>query len=471
VFALSVLLATPAFAQIGGNPFEVSGQVGESAPDARAHVKSGLAYGGSLGWRAQPWITLEAQTYFAPSKADTLPEQSHDFFAYGLDGRLNLRGPDSRTMPYLLVGLMAGHSTTTGTPPDQLVRGAPSLGLGALINLRNQRAYLRLQIRDTFFRQRDAKEFDNDFTLMAGLHWVFGGKERDTDLDGVREWLDQCPGTAIGAKVNAAGCPLDGDGDGVYDGLDKCPDTPKGCKVDKNGCPIDSDGDGVCDGVDQCPDTPKGESVDEKGCPNDTDHDGVSTPTDQCPDTPAGCKVDAKGCPIDSDGDGVCDGLDQCPDTPAGFKVSAQGCPVDVLEKESELLDTGRIRLQNVEFESGKSDLLPQDYAVLDVVGQVFRKWPQLKIEIGGHTDSRGNAKTNQKLSESRAKSVRDYLVTKVPDLKSDQFTVKGYGSSKPVVPNTNEASMAKNRRIEFVVLNRDVLKSEMQRRKAGAPK
>ena len=80
VFALSFLLATPAFAQIGGNPIEVSGQVGWSSPDARAFVKSGIAYGGSLGWRAQDWLTLEAQTYFAPSKADTLPEQNHDFF-------------------------------------------------------------------------------------------------------------------------------------------------------------------------------------------------------------------------------------------------------------------------------------------------------------------------------------------------------------------------------------------------------
>src|SRR5262245_47981328 len=157
VFALSVLLATPAFAQIGGNPFEVSGQVGGSAPDARARVKSGPAYGGSLGWRVQQWLTLEAQTYVAPSTADTVPEQDHNFSAYGVDGRLNRRGPDSRIMPFLLVGLAAGQSHTSGSPPDKLVRGTPSLGLGTLVNLGNQRAYLRLQIRDSFFRQRDAK--------------------------------------------------------------------------------------------------------------------------------------------------------------------------------------------------------------------------------------------------------------------------------------------------------------------------
>jgi OOP family OmpA-OmpF porin len=211
--------------------------------------------------------------------------------------------------------------------------------------------------------------------------------------------------------------------------------------------------------------------VDAKGCPNDTDHDGVPTPTDQCPDTPAGCKVDAKGCPIDSDNDGVCDGLDQCPNTPPGLKVDAKGCPVDVEAKESELLETGRIRLQNLHFESGKSEVASEDYAALDLVGLVFRDWPQLKIEIGGHTDSKGVAKTNVKLSEARANAVRDYLLKKYPDLKGDQFTAKGYGSSKPAVPNTSDANMAKNRRIEFVVLNRDVLRSEIQRRKAGTTK
>jgi OOP family OmpA-OmpF porin len=53
----------------------------------------------------------------------------------------------------------------------------------------------------------------------------------------------------------------------VADYLDKCPDTPKGVKVDANGCPIDSDGDGVPDSLDKCPDTPKGVKVDANGCP------------------------------------------------------------------------------------------------------------------------------------------------------------------------------------------------------------
>src|SRR5262249_46630484 len=246
--------------------------------------------------------------------------------SYGVDMRINVRPGDSKVVPFVLYGLASATSSTSGTPPDKLQRGAPSLGAGALINLRSQRTYLRLQIRDTFFRQRNSKEFDNALALTVGLHWLFGGKEKDTDLDGVREWLDACPGTPIGAKVDAKGCPIDSDHDGVFDGIDECPNTAAGAKVDAKGCPVDSDGDGVPAGTDQCPTTPKATRRAAERKPNDTDGDGVRAPPDECPGTPRGAKVDAKGCPIDSDGDGVYDGLDKCPDTPAGMKVDANGC-------------------------------------------------------------------------------------------------------------------------------------------------
>jgi OOP family OmpA-OmpF porin len=236
--------------------------------------------------------------------------------------------------------------------------------------------------------------------------------------------------------------------------------------VDARGCPIDSDGDGVCDGLDKCADTPHGATVDKDGCPVDSDQDAVFDGIDKCPDTPRGCTVDATGCPKDSDGDGVCDGLDKCPDTPSGAKVDKDGCPIEIMEKETELLDTGMIRLNNVNFETGKAVLLPEDFPTLDVVGQVLTRWPDLRIEIGGHTDSRGGVAYNQKLSEARASSVLTYLVQKFPNLKAEQFTAKGYGKSRPLAPNTTALGMAKNRRVEFVVQNKDVLKKEIERRR-----
>src|SRR5262249_49418469 len=183
-------------------------------------------------------------------------------------------------------------------------------------------------------------------------------------------------------------------------------------------------------------------------------------------DTPRGCIADATGCTTDSDGDGVCDGLDRCPNTPQGAQVTAEGCPTEMIEKETELLDTGMMRLHDINFETGKAELTEDSYAVLDVVGQVLVKWPDLKIEVGGHTDSRGPEAMNQALSEARASTVLSYLTQKFPTLKPGQYTVRGYGESKPIAPNTTTLNMSKNRRVEFVVLNKDVLRRQVQRRR-----
>jgi outer membrane protein OmpA-like peptidoglycan-associated protein len=171
--------------------------------------------------------------------------------------------------------------------------------------------------------------------------------------------------------------------------------------------------------------------------------------------------VDARGCPTDSDGDGVCDGLDKCADTPAGSKIDVNGCPVvsEVQLRETELLDTGMIRLQDVRFETAKANILPEFQHTLDVVGEVLSKWPQLKIEVGGHCDSRGSDAYNLALSRRRVTSVRSYLLSHNPKLDASQMTARGYGESRPLVPNSSPENMAQNRRVEFTVLNKAVLK------------
>ena len=259
---------------------------------------------------------------------------------------------------------------------------------------------------------------------------------QDSDRDGVVESNDRCPGTPCGAVVDKFGCPLDSDGDGVYDGIDRCPDTPKGAAVNKKGCPADSDKDGVYDGIDRCPDTPKGATVDEKGCPSD------------------------------SDGDGVFDGIDRCPNTPAGAGVDEYGCPVETSEKEEEFLDSGMIRESNILFELEKAELKPESREVLDEIGKILVQWPDLKIEIGGHTDNQGAEEFNQKLSENRAAAVFEYLKANFPIINADNFTAKGYGESLPVGTNDTKEGRAQNRRVEFKCLNLDELKKEMDRRR-----
>ncbi len=329
---------------------------------------------------------------------------------------------------------------------------------------------IRTDVRDISYQVLDIPagkdRFRHSPEWFGGLSFGFGGKPKDSDLDGVPDKLDQCPGTPPGARVDSKGCPLDGDGDGIYDGLDQCPDTPKGATVDTKGCPTDSDKDGVLDGIDQCADTPAGARVDGKGCPMDGDGDSIYDGLDQCPDTPKGCVVNTNGCPSDADQDGVCDGLDQCSDTPASARVDAKGCPIVVSEKETELLETGMIRLQNVNFDTGKSTIKEESYPALDEVGTILTRWPELRVEIGGHTDSRGSDAFNQTLSEARAQAVLDYIKQKFPELHAEQYTAAGYGESKPLVPNTSVLNMAKNRRVEFKVLNTEVLKREKERKR-----
>lgn len=193
----------------------------------------------------------------------------------------------------------------------------------------------------------------------------------------------------------------------------------------------------------------------------DSDGDGVPDSRDYCPDTPRACEVNAHGCPLDADGDGVCDGLDECPDTPAGRVVDEDGCPVDEVEEylETELLDTGKIRLLNVNFDFDRSTIRPDAHAALEAVGKVLTKWPGLKIEIEAYTDSRGSAAYNYALSHRRAESVRAYLLEHFQQLEPAQLTAKDFGETRPLVANTSEANMQLNRRVEFRVLNREILK------------
>ena len=331
---------------------------------------------------------------------------------------------------------------------------------------------LRFEVRDMLWvRDNKSEPSYNQLMLGGGLAFALGATPRDTDGDGVPDKKDKCPDTIKGAKVDATGCPTDADGDGVFDGIDKCAQTPKGATVNATGCPSDQDGDTVFDGIDKCADTPKGASVDLTGCPSDTDGDGVLDGIDQCANTAKGCTVDANGCPVDSDGDGVCDGIDICPNTPSGLRVDSTGCSIEMLERQTEMMDTGMIRLKDVNFETGKAVLLPESYETLDIVGRLLERWPTLKIEIGGHTDSQGAAAANQKLSQDRAAAVEKYLLDHYKALPDAQFTVKGYGEAKPIAPNTTPEGRAANRRVELKVLNTDVLRREVEvRRQATKP-
>jgi OmpA-OmpF porin, OOP family len=431
-------------------------------------ITDDLYAGGRLGYQLGSTWALELAGGYTPTHEDVDGGQDVSF-VHGTGNLVFSPWASHLGGPYLFAGAGAGRlGASGGGGPDAHLNQGLVEGGGGLKLWLSDAIGLRLEARVSHWLPKDSNGAPSVsyFMLTGGLTFGIGAHGRDTDGDGVPDSRDQCPATPKGATVDKKGCPSDTDGDGVLDGLDQCTTTPKGCTVDAKGCQSDADGDGVCDGVDQCADTPRGATVDAKGCPSDADGDGVLDGLDQCNDTPKGCTVDAKGCQSDADGDGVCDGVDQCPNTPAGLKVDEKGCVIELVERETELMDTGRIRLQNINFDIGKATLKPESFQTLDVVGTLLTQWPTLRIEIAGHTDDTGGAAINRKLSQARAQSVLDYLKGKYPTIDVSRFTAKGYGESKPLVKNVDDASRAQNRRVEFTVLNKEVLKKEVERRR-----
>ncbi len=107
--------------------------------------------------------------------------------------------------------------------------------------------------------------------------------------------------------------------------------------------------------------------------------------------------------------------------------------------------------LQNIFFETNLAVITPLSYPALDRVINFMKKNPDIKVEIDGHTDSVGSDAYNQRLSQARAQAVVEYLVKH--GIGRDRLVAKGFGETKPVAPNTTPEGRAKNRRVEFKIL------------------
>ncbi|MFK8019896.1 MAG: OmpA family protein [Pseudomonadales bacterium] len=208
----------------------------------------------------------------------------------------------------------------------------------------------------------------------------------------------------------------------------------------------DADGDGVSDKLDQCPATPAGVEVDDKGCALDSDNDGVADHIDQCPNTPAGVEVNANGCAKDDDGDGVPNHLDECPNTAAGAKVDDKGCYLIITEDVKVELD--------VEFDTNSAAARPQHQSEVQRVVRFMREHPLTKVVVEGHTDDRGSAAYNQQLSEKRAATIAEQLISQ--GVSSDRVTSVGVGEARPRADNATEEGRQRNRRVVAVVSARE---------------
>lgn len=273
------------------------------------------------------------------------------------------------------------------------------------------------------------------FRVLAGVQWV-NRKEAplvvDTDGDGITDDDDQCPHEKedVDGHEDLDGCPdRDNDGDGIADAADKCPMDAEDLDSfeDEDGCPDnDNDGDGVADASDKCPT----EMEDMDGFQDD----------DGCPDA-------------DNDGDGIADANDKCPteaETTNGFE-DEDGCPD---ERPAVVVTTTAIEITDkIFFDLNKSRIKSVSFPILDAVADVLKDNAGLRVRVEGHTDDRGEAKWNAKLSDQRAEAVKKYLIKKGVD--ASRLESQGFGFSRPLVPGSDEAARSQNRRVEFVIIER----------------
>jgi outer membrane protein OmpA-like peptidoglycan-associated protein len=194
--------------------------------------------------------------------------------------------------------------------------------------------------------------------------------------------------------------------------------------------------DGVPNASDRCPVEPGTAQTD--GCP-DSDNDGTPDLLDKCPDAPG--PVPDMGCP-DSDEDGTPDHLDKCPDE-AGPN---EGCPA--IEKiDEEFLE---FAADNIQFETGRATLKAASYVVLDQVAGILVRYPRYHLSVEGHTDNVGSNEDNLVLSEERALSCLEYLLSRGID--PDRMEYRGLGAGKPIADNDSPEGRERNRRVVFTL-------------------
>ena len=366
--------------------------------------------------------------------------------------------------PFILGGV--GYQLETSTNNNNHTIAFP---VGAGLNFRVHRnVYLQIQSEYRF----TTTSLPNRDQIVYGAGIVFpligiGDKKppKDSDMDGIPDKEDKCP--MLKGVKRFKGCP-DTDGDRISDRVDECPEVPglrkfKGCPdtdedgimdslddcptkagLEKwNGCP-DSDNDGIIDKDDNCPELVG--SIELKGCP-DTDKDGVADIEDDCPDEIG--TIGNRGCPevpvvLDTDNDGVLDDVDRCPNSPG--TPANKGCP-EITVEDKEVLN---LAVSNIEFETARATLKSSSFVRLEEVAGLMEKYPEYSLSINGHTDSVGSSKTNQILSERRAKSCYDYLIQK--GIPADRMNYVGYGESQPIADNRFKDGREANRRVEFLL-------------------
>ncbi|MCB9713842.1 MAG: OmpA family protein [Myxococcales bacterium] len=375
--------------------------------------------GGRVGFLPSRFLGLEVEGGAAPSHTVDDRRATLWHVRGSVVGQVGLWS----VVPFGLAGVGG-----LGVSSDALGRDVDAtfhFGAGVKINA-NARVQIRVDARDVLAARRgvaDGVTHNGEFLVGAAVR------------------LGRNPAPASSPPPSPG--PGDRDSDGFLDPDDACPDRPG---VAPDGCPVlDSDADGLLDPEDSCPDVPGPAPT---GCPPlDRDRDGFLDDDDACPDQPG---VEPDGCPLkDTDGDGFLDPDDACPEQAEnrnGFEDD-DGCP-DELPDEVKSFDG---IIDGIYFDVDRATIRPRSRPVLERAVSVLQRYPGLRIEISGHTDTTGDYEHNLQLSMERAAAVEEYMVVRGVD--DDRISIRGAGPDEPIADNATKRGRQQNRRIEFRVL------------------
>jgi len=352
-----------------------------------------------VGYFPLRYFGIEAEGAFVPTAVDSTDQTA---LIYGARGSLVAQLPYTIT-PFVSVGAGALGLTSEEAALGNDIDPALHIGLGGKLYV-SRRFHVRLDVRDYLTPRRGVGGgATNWIEATLGIGLTLG---RRKDIDHPRPEPPSKPPPIA-----------DTDGDGWFDDDDAC---PKESGIEPDGCPPPPDGDedGIVDTEDRCPDVP---GIEPDGCPDlDPDEDGILTSNDACPDEP---------------------------EVHNGFEDS-DGCPDEVPEEIARFEGT----LEGVTFDLNSAKLTKQSEKTLDAAVAVLEKYPEIKVEISGHTDSSGKREHNLTLSRERADAVVKYLADH--GIAGARMQTRGAGPDEPIDTNKTKQGRANNRRIEFRVLD-----------------
>ena len=292
-----------------------------------------------------------------------------------------------------------------------------------------------------------SEDNDNYNMVNFGLTFYLGDREepvqpeapippapKDTDGDGL---LDTDETSIYNTDPNNR----DTDGDGLIDG-----EEVNRYKTDPT--LRDTDYDRLIDGeeVNSHKTDPLVKDTDQDGCSDgdevldmNTNPLAVDTDGDELNDCDERNVYRTNPLVKDTDGDGAMDGKE--------VRDGTDPLTADVLQIEQ----SGELVLEGVNFETNSAVITEDSNDILRKALNTLRTNPDLRVEIQGHTDDVGRNAANQRLSERRANSVRDWMIQNGID--GGRMTARGYGEDSPLVPNDSDENRAKNRRIQFRVI------------------